>query len=111
MSGTELQPGVVAPPTVAEQENVSPGTLPETAVTWNDDMGSKAIPYPDRTTKLGRGLHAIPNRGAIAPTLFLSYQRLLFRNVTRPAPTSGLSGTWTRSAASVGAGLISQRAP
>ena len=80
-------------PTVAEQENVSPGTFPETAVTWNEEMGSNAIPYPDRITKLGRGLHANPTRGAIAVALFRSYQRLVFRKLTSPAPTTGLSGT------------------
>ena len=54
---------------------------------------SNAIPYPDRITKLGRGLHAIPTRGAIALALFRSYQRSVFRKVTSPAPTIGLSGT------------------
>src|SRR5262249_44605689 len=93
MSGAGVHPGVVAPPTVAEQEKVIPGTLPATAVTWNEEIGSKAIPYPDRITKFGRGLHAKPSRGAIAPALFRSYQLLAFRKDTRPAPTSGLSGT------------------
>src|SRR5262249_53371966 len=93
ISGTDAQPGVVAPPTVAEQENVSPGTFPDTAVTWKEAMGSNAIPYPDRITKLGLGLHATPRRGAIAVALFRSYQRSAFRKVTSPAPTMGLSGT------------------
>src|SRR5258707_1298662 len=50
MSGAVAQPGVVAPPTVDEQLNTRPGTLPATAVTWNDDSGSKAMPQPARIT-------------------------------------------------------------
>src|ERR671912_1977974 len=42
--GTGVQPAVVAPPTVAEQLVLSPGTLPATAVTWNEEMGSNARP-------------------------------------------------------------------
>ena len=43
-SGTGVQPPVVVPPTVEEQDVLRPGTLPATAVTWNELMGSKAMP-------------------------------------------------------------------
>src|SRR5262249_54246183 len=51
-SGTDVQPGVVVPPTVEEQLNTRPGTFPATAVTWNEEIGSKAIPHPARITVL-----------------------------------------------------------
>ena len=41
----ELRPGhALSENAVAEQLNVSPGTLPATAVTWNDDTVSNAMP-------------------------------------------------------------------
>src|ERR1044071_8630227 len=42
--GTAAQPAVVVPPTVEEQLVLNPGTLPATAVTWNEEIGSKASP-------------------------------------------------------------------
>src|SRR5215210_5195886 len=42
--GTAAQPAVVVPPTVEEQLVRRPGTLPATAVTWNEEIGSKASP-------------------------------------------------------------------
>src|SRR6266851_6759026 len=113
-SGAAVQPCVVATPTVEEQRKVRPGTLPATAVTWNDDSGSKAMPHPARITVLllEPGLQAIPSRGAIASTLLFLNQRSACTNVTKPCePSIDLSGTYTRPPASVGAGLISQRKP
>src|SRR5258706_6941200 len=67
-SGAVAHPGVVVPPTVEEQLNTSPGTLPATAVTWNEDSGSNAMPQPARITVLLLlpGLQARPTRGANA---------------------------------------------
>src|SRR5207237_4723472 len=113
-SGTGEQPGVVAPPGTEEQLNTSPGTLPAAAVTWNEEIGSKAIPQPARTTVFPPvpGLHANPTRGASALRLLFWYQRSVFLKVTSPGfPMMGPSGTYTRPPASVGAGLISQRRP
>src|SRR5215204_2761544 len=42
--GTAAQPAVVAPPTVAEQLVLKPGTLPATAVTMKELTGSNARP-------------------------------------------------------------------
>src|SRR5205085_5030155 len=42
--GTATQPAVVVPPTVEEQLVLRPGTLPATAVTWNEEIGSNASP-------------------------------------------------------------------
>src|SRR5213593_3714423 len=113
-SGTAEQPSVVAPPGTEEQLKTSPGTLPATAVTWNEEIGSKAIPQPLRITvlPLPPGVQASPTRGAIAPRLLFLNQRFDFWKDTRPeVPTIGLLGTYTRPPASVGARLISQRAP
>src|SRR2546427_8666678 len=113
-SGTCEQPGVVAPPGSEEQLNTNPGTFPATAVTWNEDTGSKAIPQPLRITVLPllSRLHAKPTRGPNAPRLLFLNQRSDFWKLTRPGfPTIGPSGTYTRPPASVGAGLISQRTP
>src|SRR5215469_7901901 len=85
-SGTDEQPGVVDPPTVAEQLNTRPGTLPAAAVTWKDEMGSKAIPQPARITVLSLpvGLQARPTRGARAVALSLRNQLLACWKVTGP---------------------------
>src|SRR5205807_2947379 len=71
ISGTDWQPGVVDPPGTELHCSVSPGTLPEAAVTWNDESGSNEIPQPARITVLllPPGAHARPNRGPIAPRL------------------------------------------
>src|SRR5215212_6993641 len=44
VTGTGVHPPVVVPPTVEEQLVLRPGTLPATAVTWNEEIGSKASP-------------------------------------------------------------------
>src|SRR6516225_4856313 len=64
-SGTGEHPGVVVPATTEEQLNTNPGTLPATAVTWNEPSESNAIPHPARTTvsRLLVGLQAMPTRG------------------------------------------------
>src|SRR5262245_16397407 len=95
-SGTGPQPGVVAPPGSAEQPKTRPGTLPATAVTWNEDMGSKAIPQPERTTVLPLlpGLQAMPTRGPSVLRLLFGNHRSDFWNLTRPGfPTIGPFGT------------------
>src|SRR5579863_7553793 len=85
-SGTGEQPGVVAPPTTDEQLKTSPGTLPATAVTWNDESGSKAMPHPERITvlPLDPGLQAIPTRGAMASRLLLLNQRSVCTKLSSP---------------------------
>src|ERR1700719_1640898 len=95
-SGTEEQPGVVAPPTTEEQLKTSPGTLPATAVTWKEASGSKAMPHPERMTvlPLDPGLHAIPARGPMAPRLLLVNQRSACTKLTSPCvPMIGELGT------------------
>src|SRR5260370_3806252 len=95
MSGAVAQPGVVAPPTVDEQLNTRPGTLPATAVTWNDDSGSKAMPQPARITVLllFPGFQASPSRGANASTLLFLNQRSACTKLTGCEPVIGASGT------------------
>src|SRR5260370_27664431 len=91
-SGAEEQPGVVDPSTTDEQLKTSPGALPATAVTWNDESGSKAIPHPVRMTvlPLEPGLQAIPTRGPIALRLVLLNQRSACTTLTTPGiPTMG----------------------
>src|SRR5260370_39510140 len=113
-SGAAVQPCVVAPPTVEEQRKVRPGTLPATAVTWNDDSGSKAMPHPARITVLllEPGLQAIPRRGAIASTLLFLNPRSACTQVTSPCePSNDLSGTYRHPPALGAPGLISQRQP
>src|SRR5260370_20772263 len=113
-SGTGEQPGVVAPPATDEQLKTSPGTLPATAVIWNEDSGSKAMPHPVRMTVLlpDPGLQAIPTRGPMAPRLLLVNQRSACAKLTSPCvPIMGELGTYTRPPDSLGAGLASQRNP
>src|SRR5258706_1330592 len=62
-SGAVAHPGVAGPPTVEEQLNTSPGTLPATAVTWNEHSGSNAMPHTPRTS----GLLPVP-RGLARPS-------------------------------------------
>src|SRR5439155_21544257 len=75
----------------------SPGILPAAAVTWNDEIVSKAMPYPSRTTlllplpnkvrkkpDLNSGLQARPQRGPIAPLKLPSYQCLALTKLTAP---------------------------
>src|SRR3954469_10735007 len=113
-----------------------PGTRPAAAVTWNDEIVSKAIPYPTRITllalspkmvcrkpDLNSGLHAKPIRGPMAPAKLPSYQCFAFTNETAPGwlitgvpgngvPTMGVDATNTLSFGEVLAGgLYSQRAP
>src|SRR5258708_15407783 len=95
-SGTEEQPGVVAPPATEEQLKTRPGTLPATAVTWKDDSGSKAMPHPVRMTvlPLDPGLQAIPTRGPMAPRLVFVNQRSACTELTSPCvPMIGELGT------------------
>src|SRR6478672_11220910 len=113
-SGTEEHPGVVAPPTTEEQLNTSPGTLPATAVTWNEPSASKAMPHPARMTVvlLLPGLHARPTRGPSAPgLLFLNHVSACTKLTSPDDPVMGVLGTYTRPPASVGAVFTSQRTP
>src|SRR5687767_1772903 len=94
-SGAGVHPGVVAPATVDEQENTSPGTRPETAVTWNEEIVSKARPYPARNTVLRDfpSAQAKPRRGPMA-WLLRSNQLSALTKVTGPwEPVMDLSGT------------------
>ena len=85
----------------------SPGILPAAAVTWNDEIVSKAMPYPSRITlllplpnkvrkkpDLNSGLQARPKRGPIAPLKLPSYQCLALTKLTAPGwLTVGLAGS------------------
>src|SRR5437667_9198856 len=103
ISGELTHPAVmvVKAPAVVLYEVVqlctSPGTLPAAAVTWNDEMVSKAMPYPRRITllllppkkacsnpDLKSGLYARPMRGPIAPAKLPSYQCLALTKLTAP---------------------------
>src|SRR5262245_60086426 len=109
---------------------------PAAAVTWNEEIVSKAIPYPMRITLLSgppvrlrkkpdlkSGLHAKPMRGPIAQLKSPSYQCLAGAKVTAPGalttgvvgsgvPAMGVVATKTFDCGDVfDGGLISQRAP
>src|SRR5260370_14733197 len=75
ISGTDWQPGVIDPPGTELHCNVSPGTFPEAAVTWNDDSGSNEMPHPARITVfLPPGAQAIPSRRPSPPKLLFFSQ-------------------------------------
>ena len=84
-----------------------PGTRPVTAVTWNDEIGSKAMPYPARmtirlllppskspkTSSFASGLHATPRRGPMKPSYLTSYHLSALMKVTALAVTT-VDRTW-----------------